>query len=143
MIDNLTFQIINPKGKEEWADDYNIEKVVEIYINEIEIIDILKPIETPFAIRDNQPNLAGNYGHQTPEELYSNLTEYSENVELLCCGGCGIIGCWSISVNIEKDDKYVYWKEFKHNHRDWKYNISYKFDKEKYESAMKKLHNSI
>lgn len=136
MIDSLKFKIITPKRKDK-------TKVVEIYINEIELIDIVSPIEIPFATKENHPELAGDYEHQTMEELYYHLTKYSENVELLCCKGCGFAGCWSITINIEIDDKYVYWKGFKNNHRDWEYNISYKFDRVKYENELKQLYNAI
>lgn len=48
-VDTLNFKIINPKGKEDWADDCDISQAVEIYINGKEIVEILKEIETPFA----------------------------------------------------------------------------------------------
>lgn len=35
------------------------------------------------------------------------------------------------------------WKNFRHNHRDWKYDISYKFNKLDYENMLKHLHKSL
>lgn len=139
MIDKLAFKIVDPKG-EEWAKEFPREiKVVEIYINEVELVEILKPIEMPYAFIEEYPSLAGSYGHITPEKLYRNLTASSEEIELLCCGDCGESGCWSILVNVEYDDSYVYWRKFKHNHRNWEYDISYKFDKTEYQNALKQL----
>ena len=140
-VDILEFKIMNPKGKEDWADDYDISEAVEIYINKREMIELLKEIETPFASAEGHINIAGAYGHLTPGQLYSELTDSGE-CALLCCNDCGFIGCWSVMVNVERDDSYVYWKEFRHNHRDWKYNISYKFDRLEYESALKQLETS-
>ena len=139
MLDKLTFKVINPNGKEDWAADYKINIVVEIYINDVELIEILKVIETPYAIDENHADLAGAYGHLLPDELYTNLATDEEDIELLCCSGCGESGCWSILVDVEKDDKFIYWKMFKHNHRDWKYDISYKFDRMEYEKSLVKL----
>lgn len=144
MADSILFNTINPKGTEEWADEYDENEAVEIFINGIEIIDTLRIIETPYSIAEaGDSELAGAYGHLTPDELYYHLSNYCREVELLCCSSCGESGCWSILVDIVKDDKYVYWKNFRHNHRDWKYNIYYKFDKSDYKNALKKLHNSI
>ena len=137
-VDILKFKIIDPKGKEDWADDYDISEAVEIYINGREIIELLKEIETPFAMDEGHIDIAGAYGHLTPKELYSELTDAEES-SLLCCDGCGFIGCWSVLVSVKMDDIYVYWNEFKHNHRDWKYNISYKFSRLEYENALKQL----
>lgn len=137
-VDALEFKIINPKGIEDWADDCDISEAVEIYINGREIVELLKEIETPFAINEGEMDLAGSYGHLTPTELYSELNEAEESA-LLCCAGCGLIGCWAVLVSVEMDENYVYWKEFRHNHRKWKYNISYKFDRIVYEDALQQL----
>lgn len=135
MMDKIEFKIINPKGKERWADEYppNI-RVVEIYINGKELIDILKEIEYSY-----DPKLAGAYGHQTPEDLYSNLVEGEDSADLLCCSDCGDIGCWTVRVIITADEKYVYWINFSHHHREWKYDISYTFEKTAYEKALNYL----
>lgn len=139
MSDKLNLKIIDPRGKEKWAADCRIDEVVEIYLNGVELIEILRVIEVPYASKEGHPNLTGAYGHITPEELCKNLTEYETEVELLCCSGCGDSGCWSILIDIEKDADYVYWKAFKHNHREWKYDISYQFDREAYEKELRRL----
>lgn len=138
MADKIDFKFIDPRGKEEWADDLEIDKVVEIYLNDIELIEILKEVEKTYALKEGKLKLAGAYGHLTPKELYTNLMA-NNNVELLCCSECGNSSCWSIIIKIKKDQDYIYWQKFKHNHREWQYNISYKFDKILYEQAIKKL----
>lgn len=64
----------NPKGTEAWADEFETIDAVEIYINDAEIVDILRPMEVPYVIAENNElELAGAYGHLTSKELYSNL----------------------------------------------------------------------
>ena len=136
--DHLEFKIINPYGIEDWVEDSSVKEVVEIYINGKEIIEILKEIEIPFANNEGHISIAGAYGHLTPNELYSELMD-SEESALVCCGDCGLIGCWAVVINVEMDEDYVYWKEFRHNHRDWEYNISFKFHRTEYENVLKKI----
>ena len=136
--DMVEFKLFNPQGKEDWAEDFDANQAVEIYINGKEIIEILKEIETPYAMSEGHVDIAGAYGHLTPKQLYSELTDTDESA-LLCCDGCGFTGCWSVLVKVEEDDNYIYWKNFRHNHRDWKYDISYKFGRIEYENAVKQL----
>lgn len=147
MVDKIRFNIIDPRGKEEWAKDCDVSKVVEIYINDREIVDILREIERTYAEQEGKPNLAGAYGHNTPKVLYDNLSQaeedelngYEDGVELLRCLECGFMDCWSILVRIKQDEKYVYWYDIKHNHRDWNYDIAYQFDKNEYDMALQEL----
>ena len=151
--DKIEFRLINPVEKgEEWAEDYMFgskePRAVEIYINNREIIDILKEIELPFAEEEGHPSLAGGYGHNVPKFLYESLNDafvegtYNQQcgVEILCCGDCGFPGCWSAVAYVRQDDDFVYWENFRQNHRkNWKYNLSYKFDRAEYEKEMEKL----
>lgn len=152
--DKLEFKLINAKeANEAWAEDY--EKtfyVVEIYLNGKELVPILKEIEQPFCDKEGTPEIAGGYGHNLPEELYNDLTEaakegaFSEDHEaaLLCCDGCGFSGCWSVMVSVRQTEKYVYWENFRQNHRaDWQYNLSYRFDREEYNTAMAQMKSYI
>ena len=149
MTDKLEFKLIDPvKNGEEWADDRKDCRAVEIYLNGREIIDILKEIEMPFAKEEGHPDIAGGYAHNTPKFLYRSLSEtlvegtYSNNygAELLCCSSCGSSGCWSAIVHVRQDKDFVYWENFEQNHREnWKYNLSYKFDRTEYEKESEKL----
>lgn len=150
MTDKLEFKLIDPIEKcEEWADPSD-EKIraVEIYINGREIVDILKELEMPFADEEGHPTLAGAYGHRIPKELYNVLSEsliensyeWEYGAEVLCCNDCGFPGCWSATVKIRQDEKFVYWENFEQNHRkNWKYDLSFKFDKNEYEKEFEKL----
>lgn len=150
MTDKLEFKLIKPSSKGEiWAEDEGRNlRAVEIYINNRELVDILREIEKPFAEEEGHPNLAGGYGHNIPQILYKDFTEalipetYSQlyGVELLCCKDCGVPGCWSPKAKIRQDEEFVYWEDFCQNHRkNWVYNLSYKFAKAEYEAEMEKL----
>ena len=153
-IDSLEFRLIDPvAAKEDWIDLCdNPPNVVEIYINGVELISILKPIEKPFYEAENwKQQKDGGYGHIEPDILYDLLAEaliegsYSNTggVEALCCSGCGEFGCWSVEIFVTEDDDYIYWGNFSHNHRDWEYGLSYKFEKSAYNKEMEKLKSFI
>lgn len=144
MCDNIDFVLADPVEKgEKWAMEYTFpHSIAEIYINGRELIDILKAEELPYAGAEGHPSLAGSYGHISPEKLY-NALKYSISADgraaLLCCGECGDVGCWSVSVYTRKDEKYVYWYKFEHDHRKWQYSLGYKFSAYEYEKALEKL----
>ena len=52
----------NPKGTEAWADEFETIDAVEIYINDAEIVDILRPMEVPYVIAENNENEAKSDG---------------------------------------------------------------------------------
>ena len=133
MADHLQFQRLDPKKDGDWIG-------VAIFLNGVELTEILWDLEAPYAIDEGHPDLAGDYGHQTPEELYQNLTSWEEEVPLLCCNGCGMSGCWSILVDIQRDDTFVYWTHFQQNHREhWDYDLSYQFPCSEYEAQLEQL----
>ncbi len=140
MADTLEWKLIDPvAAKEAWALEHGSRCMgVEIYLNGQEIVSLLREIELPYATQEGKLHLAGDYGHNAPQHLYKMLTEETE-VELLCCGGCGDSGCWSVVVTVREEEDYVYWEHFAHNHRDWEYPLSYCFDRQEYEQALQQL----
>ena len=156
-VNTLEFKMIDPvEAGEEWAVDLgSLVKVVEIYIDGKEMLDIVKPEDDAFMraeaqeIQEDEWNWSNGipYGHVDPRSLYKNLVEateegsysYDEGVFLFVCNSCGIEGCWSITMHVKEDDKYVYWYDFKHFNRDWHYNLSFKFDKIRYYQALEIL----
>lgn len=153
-IDKIEFKLIDAKtANESWTEDFEKSvPAVEIYINGKEIVFIFKEIEQPYCDKEGHPELAGDYGHNTPKELYTDLSEavvegtYSNEygAYLLCCMGCGESGCWSVKTHIRKTEEYVYWENFKNEHRkDWQYNLLYKFDRTEYNKALEQLKSYI
>ena len=148
-MDTIRFVLRTPQelgeddADELWREDY----VVQIMINDIELVDILRPLEIPFCEQEGAPELAGDYAHCTPRDLYWELTNelFSDDplekndAELLACAACGFSGCWSPTVQIHADAQNVYWDHFSHNHRDWDYGLSFVFDRAQYRQALKML----
>lgn len=153
-VDKIEFKLIDAKtANEPWSEDFEKSvSVIEIYINGKEIVSVLKEIEQPYCDEEGNPQLAGDYGHNTPEELYKDLSDavtedtYSNKcgAYLLCCRGCGFSGCWSVEISVRQTDEYVYWENFRQNHREnWQYNLLYKFDRTEYDKAMEQLKSFI
>ena len=145
----LKFEFFDPvEAGETWAITWGFDyKVVEIYVDGEKLLDIIREIEAPYAKEEGYPELAGAYGHISPKDLYFGLgTALIENsdacdnkVYLFCCEDCGDILCWSISFMVKEDEKYVYWYDFKHEHRNWKYDLTFRFEKEENEEGLWEL----
>lgn len=148
-IDKIEFKLIDAKAANEiWAEGYEEDFfVAQIYLNGKEIVPILKEIEQPFCNKEGTPEISGCYGHNLPEELYDSLSKAintNHEAALLCCDDCGFSGCWSVLVSVRQTEKYVYWENFRQNHRaNWRYNLSYKFDRDEYNKAMEQLKSYI
>lgn len=148
-ISHLDFKLVDPIAiGEEWAKDVkNPPRVVEIYLDGVEIAEIFRRIEIPYCEAEGNPEIAGSYGHMPAKYLYKDLSEatiensysYDLGVYPLCCRGCGEAGCWSVTFHVREDDEYVWWYGFEHEHRDWEYNLEFKFLKSDYALAMNKL----
>ena len=149
MINKLTFRLFDPvKAGEEWAvsDNYPY-KVVGISIDGRELLDIIREIEYPYLKEEDSLILDGDYGHLPPDRLYEDLREaaqpgtyyYKRGAELFCCGSCGEPGCWSVTCKVREECGVVLWYGFRHNHRDWDYNLTFRFEKSAYEKAMRIL----
>jgi hypothetical protein len=147
-ISILEFIAVNPvQAGEEWAMDIEETPVsAGIYIDGCDVIDIIKSIEKPYKKREGL-TVGKDYGHIQASWLYKDLCEvtndtsysYKYGVYLFCCRDCGEPGCWSVRCNVVEDENYVYWINFKPEHRDWKYNLLYKFEKKQYNEALEKL----
>ena len=148
-VNTLDFVMFDPiEAREEWAVDFgSTHKVVEILIDGRSMKEHIQEIERPFIKED--PSIEDDteqYGHVSPKSLYDDLMEAADplydsglGVYLFCCASCGEQGCWSVTCKVKEDEQYVYWYDFQHEHRDWNYHLSFRFDKDAYEQAMRKL----
>lgn len=140
--DRLSFKLSDPKELgEEWALKLQESPTVaEVYINGEELIPIVRERECIIKDADDlcEP---GSYGHLSVDELYRELHEAQtgqyEYAHLLCCNNCGDCFCWSVQAKISVGLKYVTWT-ISHNHRDWEYDLTYRFDKQMYSEFIKK-----
>lgn len=58
---------------------------------------------------------------------------------LLVCYACGAWGCWDVFCNIQVLEDRVVWSDFKHSHRDWKYDLRFEFEKKQYMDEFSKI----
>lgn len=151
-INVLEFKMLDPiEAGEPWAVDYGSNhQVVEVIIDGESILDIIRKIEKTYLQEEGLLRLqdhGNDYGHISPKDLYDDLGSAMVigsyacdfGVHLFCCGECGEPGCWSVKFRVKEDDGFVYWYDFRHNHRDWTYNLNYRFEKKAYQKAMNKL----
>ena len=138
-VNTLRFKVIDPvEAGEHWTDVQETNSfAVEIYIDDKEILDIIRPVEAPFMKAEGLDLKPGDdYGHVRPQDLYKDLIEattsdsfsHDYGVYLCCCGGCGEPGCWSVTAKVKEEDDNVIWYDFKHEHRDWEYDLEFRFE---------------
>lgn len=131
-------------------------EVVDIYINNRNLLDILKKVELPYALAEGKDAviIAGNYEGLPAEDIFYPsrhiwgealpIHEYVEGkISLLDCN-CGCYGCWPFQVKISLHDDRVIWSDFEQPHRsleNWTYKelSPFIFDIKQYEMEWKKL----
>ncbi|HJV16177.1 MAG TPA: hypothetical protein VJ546_02125 [Bacillales bacterium] len=124
---------------------------VQIFINGVSIIDILKRIEFQY-----DKSIAGQYKGLPPEIVFypskhfiglthEELDYHDDKSAILICE-CGCAGCWDFIVKISITDQTVTWSEFEQPHRGpesasghWNYEglLPFVFDRKQYESELK------
>lgn len=126
----------------------NNYKEIQIYIDGKNLKDILKEIERPFATKEGNPGIEGQYIGLDAEYTYMShfLREQSAKIALLDCS-CGCSGCWTLIANIKINEKLIVWENFEQIHRNmdklkWDYdNLFFEFDKEQYIKELEKIGN--
>lgn len=152
-MDTIAFKVVTPNP--EWRPQ------VEIYINNRRLIDMVREVELPYAVRENHPDIAGGYMGLSPDIVFfpsphflGDHTEdfpYTTKTGILACEACGEIICWPLLVQIDVGEDTVIWHDFEQPHRKagsvlgsllghWQYERlgPFEFDKEQYLSALVK-----
>lgn len=146
LIDLLYFHYkihpMNILNFEIWEDDR-----VNVFINDENLIEILREYELPFSDKEiRKGELAGSYWWIYKDTLLENLQSKKDKVYILGCK-CGEEMCWPMRVTITEEDNKIIWSNFEQPYRDknskifWDYTNfgSFTFDKENYQSELKKL----
>jgi hypothetical protein len=121
----------------------------ELRINGRPLIDIVRECELPFAEREHDAALAGNYLYLPASLVFlpsENLLgkpydhgfvlpqddpRQTMSIVLQCT--CGITECWFLLARIEVAGDRVTWSELRQFHRDWHYALGpFVFDREAY-----------
>ncbi len=96
---------------------------VAILINGCDLIDRLREVELPFAIREGHPSIAGSYQGLSSHELFEDAEVLLGKVHppgskttLLGCT-CGFPDCWPSYVKITVEKDHIIWNDFEQPHR--------------------------
>ncbi len=134
-----------------------VSPTINIYINEIELVELVSQIELPSAKSEGHPELAGAYMGMNIDDVNIPLNHflgspaeylsYDDKVQILQCA-CGESGCWPLVSRIYVTDDLVTWSDFENPHRNGKGNSRiwhyenfgpFRFDLSQYKNAMKSL----
>jgi hypothetical protein len=103
--------------------EFNSE-TVRVFIDGTDLVDLVRPVELPFATAEGHAEIAGRYDGLLPHD-WLELPEQDhgdERAALLGCAGCGEPGCWPLRVRIDVSPRTVTWSDFQQPHRpEWSY----------------------
>jgi hypothetical protein len=120
---------------------------VDILIDGMRLIDLLKQVEAPYAEQEGSPDLAGQYGSLSVRTTFfpsrhllgepRPLLQHGEKTAVLICT-CGCEGCWDFACKITVTEQTVTWSEFELVHRNWDYSTlgQFIFDRTQYENEL-------
>jgi hypothetical protein len=145
-VDTIRFEI----GKRDVPSMGTVDRV-EVFVNGRNLVDVLREVEVPFAVREGKLHLAGSYVDLPSEEVFlpsprllGEPTTYYDHdspkgkIAVLGCE-CGDVGCWPFRVGITLRDDVVIWDDFEQPHRRaWRYDElrSFVFDRTRYLSPL-------
>jgi hypothetical protein len=114
------------------------------------VIDLVRPVERPYAKAEGNRSLAGSYAGLVVGPGLPATHDLGEPVEtwfgdgdtvLLGCE-CGESGCWPLTARVTVTDTTVTWLEFCTGHRDWDLSAvgPFTFDRRAYEVTLAKAY---
>jgi hypothetical protein len=127
--------------------------VSRLYIDQNDLILMLKNHEKIYAKREGSEQIAGQYEGLNPQTLYNNLNmlegshnSTDEKVDILDCE-CGTWGCWAMMISVTTELETITWSNFEQLHRgitshnQWNYDEfgPFIFDKKAYKVELEKL----
>ncbi len=124
-------------------------KELHILINGKSLIDLVRPVELPFAEREGEPERAGRYGWLSDVECEIQRLQTEECTVVGC--NCGIPDCWPLTTRVSLAEDIVCWSRFQNWHRvkgcvsEWDHSAlgPFVFDRHQYEAAVRGLHPQI
>jgi hypothetical protein len=118
---------------EEWISDDHFEKIpyisTEIFINDTNLIDLLKIYELLFAQQSGHPEIAGLYTGIDPGDptyIYRKLKDFSQtsSISFFQCGECMSGLCpFNLGFKIRKENNCVYWFDFQQVKSNYPYRV--------------------
>lgn len=151
MVDVIRFEI----GERDDPSEGTVD-AVEIFINDRNLVEIVREVELHFCAQEGRPHRAGKYVGLSPEEIFlpsprllgepTTFYDYDSSkgkIAVLGCG-CGDVGCWPFWVKIKVREDVVIWDGFEQPHRPaWRYDglRPFVFDRRQYFSALESDQN--
>lgn len=148
----IHFEVLADGGR-----DRPRQGTIHLLINGVDLIDLVRTHELPFARSEGSPSIAGAYAGLPVSsvlcpnssnhfwgEASSRLYKYGDKIQLLECE-CGEPGCWPLICRITVRDEVVSWSDFEQPHRSrsrsqsvWSYEGfgPFLFRKQQYEIAL-------
>ena len=128
-----------------------IANAVEIFVNDRDLRDLATEAELPFAARDGNPHLAGDYVGLPVEAVFwpsrrllgepdEGWDDWEGRISVLGCG-CGVVGCWPLQARISVQEDVVVWRDFVQPHCPrWDHSEMgpFTFDREEYEAELRR-----
>jgi uncharacterized protein (DUF3820 family) len=125
---------------------------VNVFVNDKNLIDLLKEYELPFAKKEGHPDIAGTYSGMTPKDFLYWFIKADwpgeNNHAIFECSSCGEVGCWPMIVSVSKEGNKVKWFNFNQPYRgpklgesSWDYSDfpTFEFSVENYNAEFDKL----
>ncbi len=121
--------------------------LVDYIINGRSFLEMVRETELPYAIKNQKPDLAGQYIGLSPEEVFlpgnvllnGGVIEWDGKNPILTCPGCGSSLCWGIFARLDIQENTVTWGEYENIHRpEWNYKKlrPFVFEKQQYLAAL-------
>jgi hypothetical protein len=132
---------------------------IRLVINNVDLVDLARVVEMPFATAEGSPSIAGAYAglvmdsHTLPPSDHFlgrpswSIYSYGAKTQVLGCD-CGEPGCWPLVCSIAATAIHVTMAEFEQPHRTgmrgraaWSYQAlgPFTFDRQQYEKALEEL----
>ena len=127
---------------------------LRIRINGVDLIDLLREHELPFAVAERSADIAGAYVELPLADVQPALDgllgfradsalNRDGRLAVLGCRECGDIDCWGFYVRITVNESTVVWSDMTQPHRrkTWRYGHlgPFVFSRERYESALRQV----
>jgi hypothetical protein len=123
--------------------EHNID-IVRVFIDGRDLVELVQPVELPFATAEGHPDIAGGYDGLLPRDWLGVPEQDAGDgrAALLACAGCGEPGCWPLRVRIEVMPERVTWNDFQQPHRpEWSYATfgPFVFDRVQYDAEVARV----
>jgi hypothetical protein len=151
-MDHISLSIM---GGLDYKDEMNYG--VDIFINECNLLDIIREIELPYST--GNPTLAGAYLGLPPKAVFLPSRHFLDKPDPYYCDhgrraiyrcGCGDVGCKPMLADITLDNDYVIWSNFENpwhsiewTKEPWDYSsLKFTFERKQYESELSSVSES-